>query len=43
MRSNPRCMYDNSISAFLHDPDMAVLGVLHDNYHGDSRTTTTEA
>ena len=43
MRSNPRCMYDNSFSAFLHDPDMAVLGVLHDNYHGDSRTTTTEA
>lgn len=43
MRSNPRCMYDNSFSGFLHDPDMAVLGVLHDNYHGDSRTTTTEA
>ena len=43
MRSNPRCMYDNSFSGFLHDPDMAVLGVLHDHYHGDSRSTTTEA
>jgi len=43
LRSNPRCMYENSFSAFLHDPEMAVLGALHDNYHGDSRTTTTEA
>ena len=43
MSRNPRCMYDNSFSVFLHDPEMSVLGVLHDHYHGDTRTTTTEA
>ena len=36
-------MYDNSFSGFLHDTEMAVLGKLHDRYHGDTRTTTTEA
>ena len=29
---NPRCMYHNSFSAFLHDPEMAVLGVLQDGF-----------
>ena len=43
MSHNPRCLYDNSFQAFLHDTEMTVLGVLHNNYHGDTRTTTTEA
>ena len=43
LSSNPRCMYHNSFAAFLRDPELAVLGALHDSYHGDSRTTTTEA
>lgn len=43
MSRNPRCLYDNSFQAFLHDTEMSVLGVLHNNYHGDTRTTTTEA
>ncbi len=43
MSRNPRCLYDNSFQAFLHDMEMSVLGVLHNNYHGDTRTTTTEA
>ncbi len=43
MRRNPRCMYHNSFSGFLQDSEMAVLGMLHDNYHGDARTTITEA
>jgi len=43
MRSNPRCLYDNSFKGFLSDADMSILGVLHNNYHGDTRTTTTEA
>ena len=43
LRKNPRCMYVNSFAEFLRDSDMGVLGVLHDNYHGDTRTTTTEA
>lgn len=43
MSRNPRCLYDNSFQAFLRDTEMSVLGVLHNNYHGDTRTTTTEA
>ena len=43
MSRNPRCLYDNSFQVFLHDTEMSVLGVLHNNYHGDTRTTTTEA
>ena len=43
MRNNPRCLYENSFPSFLRDTEMSVLGVLHNNYHGDTRTTTTEA
>ena len=43
MSRNPRCLYDNSFQAFLHDTEMSVLGVQHNNYHGDTRTATTEA
>ena len=43
MNRNPRCLYNNSFRAFLHDAEMSVLGALHNNYHGDTRTTTTEA
>ena len=43
MKRNPRCLYENSFSGFLHDKEMTVLGVLNDNYHGDTRTTTREA
>ena len=43
MSNNPRCLYDNSFSAFLHETEMSVLGMLCDNYHGDARTTTRDA
>ena len=43
MTSNPRCLYESSFASFLHDTDMSVLGILHENYHGDTHTTTTEA
>ncbi len=43
MSDNPRCLYENSFSAFLKDKDRLILGTLSDNYHGDMRTTTREA
>ncbi len=43
MRYNPRCLYDNRISAFLKDTEMSILGILCDHYHGDARTTTRDA
>lgn len=43
MSNNPRCLYDNSFTAFLSDTDMSILGTLCDNYHGEARTTTREA
>ena len=43
MHSHPRCLYENSFTGFLYEPDMSVLGTLHNNYHGEARTTTTEA
>lgn len=43
MNSNPRCMYENSFNAFLKEPEMSVLGVLSDSFHGEARTTTIEA
>ena len=43
MPDNPRCLYENSFSAFLLDDERSVLGALCDNYHGDALTTTREA
>ena len=43
MNNNPRCLYENSFAAFLHDTSWSVLGKLSDNYNGDTRTTTREA
>lgn len=38
-----RCLYDASIKAFLETDRLAVLGALHNNYHGDALTSTDEA
>ncbi len=43
MRNSPRCLYDNSISAFLYEDEASIFGALCDNYHGDARTTTRDA
>ena len=43
MRSSARCLYDNTISGFLAETEMSVLGSLCDNYHGTAPTTTREA
>ncbi|MBR0158224.1 MAG: hypothetical protein IJM24_03965 [Clostridia bacterium] len=38
-----RCLYNNTIDAFLTEPDMAVFGRLNDGYHGIDLTTQREA
>ena len=38
-----RCLYASSFTDFLSRDPLFVLGALHDNYHGDSLTTTDEA
>ena len=43
MNDNPRCLYNNSFTGFLHETGMSVLGKLVDHYHGEARTTTIEA
>ena len=43
MSDNPRCLYKNSIKSFLDDPELSILGVLCDRYHGVALTTTREA
>lgn len=43
MRSSARCLYDNTISGFLAETEVAVLGSLCDHYHGTALTTTREA
>ncbi len=43
MSNYPRCLYHNSFEIFLKDSESSILGELSKNYHGDTRTTTTEA
>lgn len=38
-----RCLYTATFSEFLRQEPLAVLGALHNNYHGDTLTTTDEA
>ena len=38
-----RCLYIASIKNFLEQERLAVLGSLHNNYHGEALTTTDEA
>lgn len=38
-----RCLYAAMFSEFLSKEPLAVLGTLHNNYHGDALTTTDEA
>lgn len=38
-----RCLYAAMFSEFLSKEPLAVLGTLHNNYHGDAPTTTDEA
>ena len=43
MTTHPRCLYENSFSGFLHEPDMSVFGKLNDNYHGNTPTNSRDA
>lgn len=38
-----RFLYSNSFRDFIETPYSSILGDLHDNYHGETLTTTTEA
>ena len=38
-----RCLYTSTFAEFLSQDPLAILGALHNNYHGDSLTTTDEA
>ena len=38
-----RCLYTATFSEFLSNEPLAVLGAMHNNYHGDALTTTDEA
>ena len=38
-----RCLYASTFADFLNQEPLAVLGALHNNYHGDTLTTTDEA
>ena len=38
-----RCLYIATLKEFLDQERLAVLGALHNNYHGDAITTTDEA
>ena len=38
-----RCLYIANFSDFLNQESLAVLGALHNNYHGETLTTTDEA
>ena len=43
MKTNPRCLYNNSFSGFINEPDLFVFGTINDNYHGEAPTTSREA
>ena len=38
-----RCLYVSSFKEFLEENPLAILGALHNNYHGEALTTTDEA
>lgn len=38
-----RCLYNASFKKFLSSDKMEVLGILHDNFHGEALSTTNEA
>ena len=38
-----RCLYISTFKEFLAENPLAVLGALHNNYHGEALTTTDEA
>ena len=38
-----RCLYSASFGEFMNSKPLTILGALHNNYHGDTPTTTDEA
>lgn len=43
MKKSPRCLYQNSLCAFLEENGLSVFGSLCEAYHGEAPTTTREA
>ena len=43
MNKSPRCLYNDTLTAFLEKEDKLVFGVICDAYHGDTLTTSREA
>ena len=42
-KPTPRAMYSASFKEFISMPAMQVVGIIHDNFHGNALTTTHEA
>lgn len=42
-RANPRAMYSASFKEFISTPAMQIVGIIHDNFHGNALTSTHEA
>ena len=38
-----RCLYASSFKVFLETDLLSILGTLHNNYHGETLTTTNDA
>ena len=38
-----RCLYINTFHDFIYEERMAILGTLHNNFHGEALTTTNDA
>ena len=43
MSEKPRCLYANTISGFMAESEMSILGTLCDSFHGTALTTTIDA
>ena len=43
MNGKPRCLYANTISGFIADTELSILGTMCDSFHGTVLTTTIDA
>ena len=43
MSNNPRCLFSSSLAVFAAADENSIFGILCDEYHGDTLTTTREA
>ena len=43
MNNNPRCLYLESLNAFINESDDSIFGKLYNGYHGEILTTSRDA